>query len=524
MVEQPNVDELLHYKKTVLRDTRRESRIRDSIEQTLDYINNKRRSEFNLSFYDNTRPNSQVLPPAAGPAPVQPLQVSQPPREMSQPPPQYPNISGPMGLKSWQDMPNKYNDTKKDIEKLGVYDVPAPSHAGGGHGGGGHGHGHHEEVDPASVDWRERLKHFTFAWFASSMSLGGTAFVMSVIPNQQAMPWLRGLGTGLFVFNIIYFLTLTSIMVVRLMMHPGTLKKALANPHEGFFFATFWLTIATMITNTTAYGVPATGNLLIEPLRIAFWIYTFCVTILGIVYYMVLFNVKKLVITNVLPGWLLPIFPSMLVGTLASAIAKTQPPEQAYPMLIAGLTYQGLGMMMAMMIYAIYLGRLLTSGLPIDMSRPAMFIAVGPPAFTALALLGMSQDCVDLQLFTQFAVLPGISNPAIIYDVMQIGSLLAAIFLWMLAFWFFSIAVIATFEAIHRNDFHLNWYAYVFPNVGFTIATIQIGNRLASSAMQIVGTGMAATLLVLLIMIAFAHVKAFYNRMICWPGKDEDAH
>lgn len=522
MVEQPNVEELLQYKKTVLRDNRRESRIRDSIEQTLDYINNKRRSEFNLSFYDNTRLNSPAYTPAAGPAPLTLPKSQYAPATTMALPPQYPNISGPVGLNSYQDMPNRYNDTKKDIEKLGVYDVPAPSNAGGH--AGGHGHGHHAEVDPASVDWRERLKHFTFAWFASTMSTGGVAFTMSVIPNQQAMPWLRGLGTAMFVFNIILFLILTSVMILRLMMHPGTLKKALANPHEGFFFATFWLTIATMITNTTAYGVPATGQLLIEPLRIAFWIYTFCVTVLGVVYYMVLFNVKKLVITNVLPGWLLPIFPAMLVGTLASAIAKTQPPEQAYPMLVAGLSYQGLGMLMAMMIYAIYLGRLLTSGLPIDMSRPAMFIAVGPPAFTALALLGMSQDVVDTQIFTVYTTLPFITNQALIYDVIQIGSLLAAIFLWMLAFWFFSIAVIATFEAIHRNDFHLNWYAYVFPNVGFTIATIQIGNRLASSAIQIIGTGMAGSLFVLLIMVAFAHVKAFYNRMICWPGKDEDAH
>jgi C4-dicarboxylate transporter/malic acid transport protein len=415
-------------------------------------------------------------------------------------------------------MANRYNDSKKDIERLGVYDVPPPSHVGG------HGHGHHAEVDPSTVDWRERLKHMTFAWYASTMSTGGVAFTMSVIPNQQAMPWLRGLGTGMFVINIIAFLIITTMMIIRFMMHPGTLKHALSNPHEGFFFATFWLTIATMITNSTAYGIPATGKMLIEPLRIAFWIYLVCASILAIVYYHVLFTVKKLVITNVLPGWLLPVFPAMLVGTLASAIAKTQPPEQAYPMLIAGLTYQGLGMMMAMMIYAIYLGRLLTSGLPIDMSRPAMFIAVGPPSFTALALIGMSQDAVDTQVFTQYTTLPFISNPAIIYDVMQIGSLLAAIFLWMLAFWFFSIAVIATFEAIYRNDFHLNWYAYVFPNVGFTIATIQIGNRLASNGIQIVGTVMAGILFFLLLIIMFAHVKAFFNRMICWPGKDEDAH
>ena len=354
------------------------------------------------------------------------------------------------------------------------------------------------------------------------MSTGGVALTLSVIPNKP--DFLRILGTAIFILNIGLFLTWTTLITIRFMMHPGTLKNAFTNPHEGFFSATVWLTIATMINNTVAYGVPQTGGALVEPLRIAFWTYTICATTHAVVYYHVLFTVKKLVITNVLPGWLLPVFPAMLVGTLASAIAKTQPAEHAFPMLVAGLSFQGLGMLMAMMIFSIFLGRLLTAGLPIDMSRPAMFIAVGPPAFTALAIIGMSQDVVDAQIFTTYTNLPGIQNQNMIYDVLQIGSLLGAIFLWMLAAFFFAIATIATFEAIHRNDFHLNWHAYVFPNVGFTIATIQIGNRLNSPAIQIVGTGMAGTLFFLWVVVVFAHIKAFFSRNICWPGKDEDAH
>jgi tellurite resistance protein TehA-like permease len=81
----------------------------------------------------------------------------------------------------------------------------------------------------------------------------------------------------------------------------------------------------------------------------------------------------------------------MLVSTLASAIAKTQPAEHALPTLVAGLSYQGLAMMVAIMMYGLYFGRLLTSGLPVDMSRPAMFIAVGPSSFTALAFIGMAK-------------------------------------------------------------------------------------------------------------------------------------
>ncbi|KAH6666733.1 voltage-dependent anion channel [Halenospora varia] len=411
----------------------------------------------------------------------------------------YPNISAPL------------HDFREGKEK----DLEAGKHDDG------HDHDKHEE-SAANVTWKDRLKHFTFAWFAWTMSTGGVAFVLSVVPNRVES--LIALGTAMFVINIIIYLTLTTIMITRFIVHPGTLWHALSNPHEGFFFATFWLSLATMITNTTAYGIPNSGPWLITALRIAFWIYTTCATLLAIFHYYVIFNAKALVITNVLPGWVLPIFPAMLVGTLASAIAKTQPAEHALPMLVAGLSYQGLGMIMSIAMYGIYFGRLMTSGLPADMSRPAMFIAVGPPSFTALALIGMAQDVVTAQIFPNYTRLDGITNQALIGDFLQLLALVISIFLWVLAFWFFMLAVIAAIEAVGRNDFHLNWYAYVFPNVGFTIATIKIGERLGSNAIQLVGTGMAAVLFFLWLLIMFCHAKAFKNRMICWPGKDEDAH
>lgn len=383
-------------------------------------------------------------------------------------------------------------------------------------------HKHDEYVGDISL--KDRLKHFTFAWYAWTMSTGGVAFVLSVVPPAYRFSGLTTIGTVIFVMNLFIFAFVTTAIATRFIIHPGTFTSSLANPHEGFFFATFWLSLATMITNTTAYGIPNSGPWLIAALRYSFWVYTICATLLAIFYYHVLFTVKKLVITNVLPGWVLPIFPAMLVGTLASAIAKTQPAENALPIVVAGLSYQGLGFFVALMMYGIYFGRLLTSGLPIYMSRPAMFIAVGPPSFTALAFIGMGQDVVAAKIFETYTTLPGIVDQTLIPDFFQLLALLFAIFLWVFALWFFAIALVATIEAIPRNDFHLNWYAYVFPNVGFTISALKIGERLNSPAIQAVGTGMAALLFFLWILIMVCHFRAVVQRKICWPGKDEDAH
>lgn len=328
----------------------------------------------------------------------------------------------------------------------------------------------------------------------------------------------------MFVLNLIFFTFITVTMITRFIVYPGTLTNALTNPHEGFFFATFWLSIATIITNTVAYGIPNSGPWLIDALRYAFWIYTVCATLLAVFYYPVLFHVKKLVLTNVLPGWVLPIFPAMLVGTLAAAIAKTQPPEHAMSILVAGLSFQGLGFFVSLFMYPLYFGRLLTSGLPAYLSRPAMFIAVGPPAFTALAFIGMAQDVQATRLFEGYTDLQGIANQALIPDILSLLAILMAIFLWVLAFWFFAIAIIAMIDGIPHNDFHLNWYAKVFPNVGFTIATIRIGERLDSPAILLVGTGMTTVLFFSWLLIFGFHIRAFFSNMICWPGRDEDSH
>lgn len=167
-----------------------------------------------------------------------------------------------------------------DLESIISYEKP-------------HHDDHHHAPEPTSLTIKERLEHFTFAWYASTMSTGGVAFVLSVIPNR--FDGLTGLGTTMFVFNLFLFTAITAAMCLRFYLYPHTFKLAFSNPHEGFFIATFWLSLATMITNTTAYGVPKSGPWIVGALRVAFWIYTVLATLHAIIYYHILFVVKKLV-------------------------------------------------------------------------------------------------------------------------------------------------------------------------------------------------------------------------------------
>lgn len=260
MAEQAGpVEELIRYKKTVLADQRRDSVIRGSIATTIDFFS-QRRSQFIKSF-DTIRGTGEI--------PVQK------PAAMA-----YPQISRPLETSpSYDDMQWSTNEKGKDV------DIETSSMD--------FGHEVKHLVVPQHLTLKERLKHFTFAWYAFTMSTGGVAFTLSVLPNRFA--GLTGLGTVIFVLNLFLFTFVTTTITARFIIHPGTFTHAFTNPHEGFFFATFWLTLATMITNTTAYGIPNSGPWLITALRIAFWVYTTLVTLVAIFYYHVLFTVKKLV-------------------------------------------------------------------------------------------------------------------------------------------------------------------------------------------------------------------------------------
>lgn len=86
-------------------------------------------------------------------------------------------------------------------------------------------------------------------------------------------------------------------------------------------------------------------------------------------------------------------------------------------------------------MYAHYIGRLMQVGYPNREHRGAMFIGVGPPSFTALAFIGMANalpDDFDLQM-------DGIMDA----KVLRTMALVSALFLWVLAMWFFLIALIA---------------------------------------------------------------------------------
>ena len=358
-----------------------------------------------------------------------------------------------------------------------------------------------------------RLRHFTWAWFTFSMSTGGIAVLLSKTPHR--FQGLDTIGLVFFLADLLLFLGICATMTARFVLYKGTFLRSLYHPTESLFIPTYFLAIGVIIIGMTQYA--QIGDWMTTGLGVLFWIYYLVAFCLAVIQYVILFTGKPHTIQSMTPAWILPVFPIMLAGPVANAVVSLQDTGGGIPIIIAGIAAQGLGFTISILMYANYLGRLMSYGLPQRNARPGMFIAVGPPSFTSLALIGMSNEAI--RLFPPDFVSTSVNVP----EVLRVMALATGIFLWLVSFWFFSISLVATLLGIREGiSFHLTWWALVFPNVGFTLATIQIGSSVGSIAIGWVGSAMTIMLVATWFLVLVFHVHAVLTKKIMGPGNDDE--
>lgn len=185
-------------------------------------------------------------------------------------------------------------------------------------------------------------------------------------------------------------------------------------------------------------------------------------------------------------------------------------------MVVGGTTLLGMGWMIAFLIYAIYVYRLMSFGLPMPNLRPGMFITAGPPAFTGLALINFGANLPRLADHGYF-----LDKEGAVVAIQAIADF-AAIFLWAFGFWFFCVSLVAVTLGIRDMSFHLVWWASVFPNIALALVTGRIGERLNSQGIKWIASAMTILLVSAWLFVVVLNLRAVVSRQIMMPGKDED--
>lgn len=365
----------------------------------------------------------------------------------------------------------------------------------------------------APVSLGQRLQQMTWSWFTLTMSTGGLALLLNKTTHQ--FRGLNTIGRIVFVLDLVLFVCIVAGMTYRFAKNPGAFSASLLHPNESLFFPAFLLSISTILSGTGGYGAPNAGPWLAEALYVLFWIYVAMSILSAIVQYSLLFHGARLPVHSMTPTWLLPIFPCMLVGTLASTIAPLQEPSRAMTVCVAGITAQGLGWTVACLIYPLYLVRLMHYGLPAPGMRPSMFMAVGPPGFTALATIGIAQALPPEAAY--FVQHPNTR------ETLQTVATWLSIWIWTVGFWFFSLGLIAALSSAFQRklEFTMVWWAFVFPNVGFTISTGNIGEQLGSEGIRWVASAMTICVVAAWLLVSVAMIQALVRRKLLWPRTRE---
>jgi C4-dicarboxylate transporter/malic acid transport protein len=370
-------------------------------------------------------------------------------------------------------------------------------------------------LDNAEKDEVRLLDRFTWANFTCTQSTGGVAVLLSETPHQ--FRGLQTVGVVVFILNLVLFALFSTAMICRFVQRPSNLRKSVTKPPEAYFTGSLWLSIATIIMCMQRFAVPHAGPWVIVAIRVLFWTYAAITLTYNIVIFVVMFALSPFKPGTMSPPMFLMIFNAMLTGTVASAIAADQPLSQRMAIIVAGVAFQGLGWILCLFFLPLFVGNMLINGLGPADQRPGLFISVGSSGYTIVALIGCAKAIPNG--YGYFAKHPTAS------ETLNVVALWIGIFLWLVTFWLFAIALVAHLPILIskcRNNnmsqpqmnFTLPWWAIVFPNVGFTIGTIYIGEELESNAIAWVATVMTVLVFAAWLMDLFLHLKSIFQRRI----------
>ena len=92
----------------------------------------------------------------------------------------------------------------------------------------------------------------------------------------------------------------------------------------------------------------------------------------------------------------------------------------------------------------------------------------------------------------------------------------AGIFLWLLAFWFFGVSTVSILQGYKQMTFNLTWWGFIFPNAGFALATMQIGETLGSPGIKWLTSVMTVMLFLGWLILSLLEAKAIWKRRSIW--------
>ncbi|KAI0040324.1 hypothetical protein FA95DRAFT_1503014 [Auriscalpium vulgare] len=364
-----------------------------------------------------------------------------------------------------------------------------------------------------------RLARTIHGWswqaFPIGMGTGAVYVCLSGIKTSQHSS-LFHLETAFYFLNLTLFALNSITLFLQAVLYPHQSLRLINDSSKNIFVPVMVLNLATIIIGTVNYAV-IPGHIGANVVYILYWVYVGLALGVSFPMLMIWYNKPHDIITFS-PAWAFLFFPMMLVGTVAYNVLKVMEPSdtRVLGVLFTGYFFQGIGFCATMIYICIYFIRLITTGFMEGGQASGAFVAVGPPGFTAFALIGLGGQAQEI--LPQFDLVSPSAG-----EIWYASSVLTALLLFGFAVFLFFFAVLPYFFKLHWKHLNdvLGCWALTFPNVGWISALHSIGVILHIPAFRILHIIMASIIGVVWLVLFSLTCLAIYQKKLFFDNPED---
>ncbi|MDT6921157.1 TDT family transporter [Pseudomonas atacamensis] len=332
---------------------------------------------------------------------------------------------------------------------------------------------------------REVIRQFTPNWFAATMGTGVLALALAQLP--LAIPGLRAVAEGLWLFNILLFSLFTAAYAARWILFFDEARRIFGHSTVSMFFGTIPMGLATIINGFLLFGLPRWGDGVIQLVEVLWWIDVAMSLACGVLIPYMMFTRQEHSIDQMTAVWLLPVVAAEVAAASGGLLAPHL--TDAHGQLIVLTTSYVLwafSLPVAFSILTILLLRMALHKLPHENMAASSWLALGPIGTGALGMLLLGGEAPAI-----FAAngLPGVG------EIASGLGLVAGITLWGFGLWWMLMALLITVRYLRDGiPFNLGWWGFTFPLGVYSLATLKLASVLNLTFFSVFGTALVILL------------------------------
>jgi C4-dicarboxylate transporter/malic acid transport protein len=344
----------------------------------------------------------------------------------------------------------------------------------------------------AKREIRRITLHFTPSWFSVNMGTGITSILLHQLPYQ-----FTGLGiisNVIFGLNVVLFVLFVAVSFARYTVWPNMFWTMLFHPTQSLFLGTFAMGFATIVNMCALSAAPAFGHKFVIFTWVLWWIDAVISIFVCIGLPFLQFTRHEQSLDKVTGVWFLPVVSTIVAAASGGIVAEILPPAHARLTLIISWILWGTGFGLAILMMALYYGRLAIYKIPPATLIVSAFVPLGPCGQGSFGLLQISSVLYKMSKETGQAL--GSTSTASPSESQAMATAIYAVtvpialVIWGLGLVWLVLAIsfLIDLAFVQELSFNLGWWGFTFPLGVFCTATTQLGKELDSGGFKVLGT------------------------------------